>query len=352
MTMSLTYDIQQMKKRLRQRLTIGELFALSIAFGMVGIFVWQQPNLSFAYLDFQIYLGTAHGEFSYQNLYYYYGYWILPIFAILAKLPINLAYVLWCSINILGVFFAVRVFNGKALVAIVSYQMFYSLIYGNIIGLIVGGIALCWWGLVNKKWYIAGLGIAIASAKFQTGLTASLLLLLMAEISWKDRLRVMVVPVLIWLTSLIVYPGWPLQLLNNIINHPPHDLASISLWRWLGPWALLLWLPPLLLRLEPQQRFMALIATMGLALPYFQQGDLLLLLVMPIGWIGLLSNFGYFMGLYGWAALQLLAVFPLIVYIRALMPGFSGLFTAYQNDKKNKIIVEQDIEKNDGRGNQ
>lgn len=342
MAMTLTYDIQQMKERLRQRLTLGELFALTMAFGMVCIFVLQQPNLSFAYFDFKIYLGTAHGNFSYQNFYYYYGYWILPIFAVLSKLPINLAYVLWCSINILGVFFAVRVFNGKALIAVISYQMFYSLIYGNITGLVVGGLALCWWGLVNQKWHIAGLGIALASAKFQTGLTGSLLLLLLAEISWKDRLQVMAMPVFIWITSLVVYPGWPLQLLSNIVNHPPNNLGSISLWHWLGPWALLLWLPPLLLRLEPQRRFIALVAAMGLALPYFQQTDMLFLLVMPIGWIGLLGNLGYLMGVYGWVALQLLAFFPLIVYVLVLMPAFIRLFRAYPNGKKNNVIVKQE----------
>jgi hypothetical protein len=342
MTMTLTYDMQRMKERLHKRLTLGELFALAMAVGMVGVFVWQQPNSSFTYLDFKIYLGTAHGNFSYQNFYYYYGYWILPIFTVLAKLPIHLAYVLWCSINILGVFFAVRVFNGKALVAVISYQMFYSLIYGNITGLIVGGLALCWWGLVNHKWHIAGLGIAIASAKFQTGLTGSLLLLLIAEISWKDRLRVMTMPVVIWIISLFVYPGWPLELISNIVNHPPNNLASISLWRWLGPWALLVWLPPLVLPLEPKRRLIAFVAAMGLALPYFQQSDMLFLLVMPIGWIGLLGNFGYLMGLFGWVALQFLVFFPLIVYVLTLIPNIIRLFAAYSNDEKNKIIVKQE----------
>jgi len=326
--LTLTYDTQQIRKRVRQRLTLGELFALTLAFGMVGIFIWQKPNLSFAYFDFRIYLETAKGLFSYQGFYYYYGYWILPLFAVLSKLPLDLAYVIWSSANILGVFFAVRVFGGKALVAVISYQMFYNLIYGNIMGLIVGGLALCWWGIVNQKWHIAGLGIALASAKFQTGLTGSLILVLAADISWKNRFRIMIVPALIWVISLVVYPGWPIQLLNNIINHPPDNLASISLWRWLGPWALLLWIPPFLLRLEPQQRFISLVAVMGLALPYFQQTDMLFLLAMPIGWVGLLGNLGYFMLGYGWIALQLLAVFPLTVYILSLMPGIVSLFTS------------------------
>ena len=333
--MKLNYDVERMNERLHRHITREEFFALALAFGMVGMFIWLEPKLSFAYFDFRIYLGTAYGKFSYQDFYFYYGYWLLPIFAFLTKLPLNLAYGLWCSINILGIFFAVRLFGGKPLIALASYQMFYSLIYGNITGLIVGGLALCWWGLVSRKWHIAGLGIALASAKYQIGLTGSLLLLLAAaELSWKDRVRVMVVPILIWIASLVIYPGWPLQALDILVNHPPNALGSISLWRWFGPWALLFCLPPLFLRLEPQRRFIALVAVMGLAFPYFQQGDLLFLLVMPIGWIGLLGNLGYLMALYGWTALQWLAILPLTVYILALKPGLSSLFKVSLDQRK------------------
>lgn len=69
--MSLTYDAQIMVWRLRQRLTVGELFALAFALGMVSIFTWYLPGAPFAG-DFRIYLGTAHCNFCY----YYYGYWL------------------------------------------------------------------------------------------------------------------------------------------------------------------------------------------------------------------------------------------------------------------------------------
>lgn len=318
-------DTQQMNKRLWHRLTLEEIFALTLAFGMVGLFVWERHHLSFVGLDFKIYLGTAQGNFSYQNLYYYYGYWILPMFAMLSKLPFSTAYILWSSINILGVFFAVRVFDGRAIIAITSYQMFYNLIYGNITGLVVGGLGLCWYGLVNKKWHLAGVGIALASAKYQIGLIGSLLLILTAETPWKNRLRVFIIPVIVWGSSLILYPNWPLQALDIMQNHPPVALASISLWRWIGPWSILFLLPPLLLPLKPQQRFLTFVAAIGLALPYYQHTDLLLLLVLPIGWIGLLGNMGYFMGFYGWIALQYLCLFPLIIYTLALLPEIRNL---------------------------
>ena len=319
MKFGIAFDPLEMNQRLWRRPTPQEFFALALALCAAGLFAWMQPNLPFAGVDLKIYLEASRGTFQYQGLYYYYGYWILPIFAVLSKFPFFLAYFLWSSINIIGIFFAERVFGGKALVAVASYQLFYNLIYGNISGLIVGGLALCWYGLVNKKWALAGLGIALASAKYQIGLTGSLLLILTAPILWKDRLRVFIIPAVIWILSLFVYPGWPLEVFHTIQNHPPDALGSISLWRWLGPWSLLFFFPPLLLNRESPQRFIAFVAAIGLGLPYFQQVDLLFLLVMPIGWIGLLGNLGYLMGFYRWTALQFLFLLPLAVYIWALI---------------------------------
>ena len=307
---------EQVGNRIRQKLTRSEIFSLGLVFGMVGIFIYHSPDISYAYFDYNNYINAARGDFSF----YYYGYWFLPVFKLLSLLPLNLGYATWCALNILGVFLAVRVFGGKAPMALLSFQMLYSLIIGQISGLIVGGLALCWWGLVNKKWYLAGIGIALASCKYQMGLVGSLILLFSAGISWKDWLRTLLVPVLIWAASLIIFPGWPLEVYQLLLNNPPNDQGSLSLWRWVGPWALLLWLPPLVLRLSPQRRLLALVAASSLAVPYFQSNDLLWLLVMPIGWVGLLGNLGYLLGVLGWGVLQLLAILPLVVYMAALVP--------------------------------
>jgi hypothetical protein len=327
--MTFSADAQEINARLRQRLTRGEFFAFAMVFCAAGIFAWLSTLESYSFVkeDFYRYLNTAHGDFSF----YYYGYWLLPIFAILAKLPTHISYILWCSLNILGVFFAARVFSGKVPLAILSYQMLYSLIYGQISGLIVGGLALCWWGLVNRKWNIAGIGIILASAKYQMGLTGILFLFLAADdIPWKDKLRTLILPILVWTGSLIVYPSWPLQALNTLSSNPPNDFGSISLWRWIGPWALLLWLPPFLLpHVTSRQRFIALVAVTGLALPYFQQTDLLFMLTLPIGWIGLLGNIGFLLETYGWIVLQIIALMPLIVYLSALTPAITNLMNCF-----------------------
>ncbi len=320
--MELIQNAQQMSKNLRQRLTRGEFFALALAFGMAGMFLWLSPNLIFFSHDFTNYLSTARGDFG--N--YYYGYWLVPLFALLAKLPFSASYWVWCGINILGIFFAARVFGGKAPLALASFQMFYSLIYGQITGLIVGGLALCWWGIVNRKWYLAGLGIALASAKYQLGIPGVFLFLLLGKVSWKDMARVLAIPLLVWAASLILYPGWPLQAYSVLVGHSPNANGSISLWRWFGPFTLLLILPPLILPLPAGRRFMALAAATGLVLPYFQQAELLFLLTLPIGWVALLGNLGYLLPAFGWAALQWLAILPLILYFSALYPALKATF--------------------------
>ncbi|MEN6409792.1 MAG: glycosyltransferase family 87 protein [Anaerolineaceae bacterium] len=319
--MELIMDAQQMRSRLRQRLTRGELFGIALALGLAGLFLWFSPSIDYFGYDFKNYLNATHGDFSF----YYYGYWLLPIFTVLAKLPFAVSYMLWCCVGVLGIFFSARVFGGKAPLALISFQMFYSLIYGQISGLVVGGLALCWWGLVNRKWWVAGLGIALASAKYQIGIPGVLFLLLTADCSWKDKFRALILPIFVWLASLLIYPGWINQALHTMLSNPPNDDGSISLWRWIGPWALLLWIPPVVLRLPPQQRLIALVATTGLALPYFQQADLLFLLTLPIGWIGLLGNLGYLLGFFGWAVLQALALLPAVVYIKTLYPAVRSM---------------------------
>lgn len=314
--MMINFTADQIGQSLRQRMTRSEWLAIALAFGVMGGFMGLAPALSFAYYDYKIYLNTARHVFDG----YYYGYWLLPVFAVLDKLPFALSCAIWGSLNILGIFFAARVFGGKPVLALPSYQMFYTLIYGSISGVIVGALAVCWWGIHNRKWEIAGLAIALASAKYQIGITGSLILLLLADLTWKERARILIVPVLIGLASLLLYPGWLPESLQNILSAPPNTNGSVSLWRWIGPWALLLWIPSLLVPFSKSQRLVLLTVTASLALPYFQQSDLLLLLVLPIGWVGLLGYIGYLMPVYGWFALQMLALLPMAVYGAVFMP--------------------------------
>jgi len=241
---------KEIGRRLRARISPWELFALALALSLLGGFVWTHLSLNILPNDFYVYLRTASGDFSG----YYYAYWMLPVFALLALLPPLVAYAIWGVFNILCIFFATRIFGGRTSLNLLSFQMLYVAFIGQIIGVIAAGLALLWWGLHRRRWALAGLGLTIACTKFHIGLIVGSILLLIADISWRERLRVLVVPAVVLALSLVIYPMWPLDVLATIRNTPANDWGSISLWRWIGPSALFLWIPALLLPLLPADR--------------------------------------------------------------------------------------------------
>jgi len=331
-------DAEAIKARLRQPPTLFEFFALFLALGMLGVFAWYHALAGEIHpLDYGRYLRVANGDFSIH----YYAYWSVPLFSVLPYFPGLTGYLLWGVLSILAIFVAARIFGGHAASAILTYQLFYILFYGQIMALLVGGLALCRWGLVNRRWHWAGLGLVIATTKYQTGLSFGLFLWLLADLSWRNRLKVLIVPLCISSLFLIIYPLWPLTSVATILNNPPDAIGSITLWRWLGPSVLCFWLPPLLLplvapatggkppALSRQDRFLALSATSAFALPYFQQTDLIFLFVLPVfspGWQLLLGNLGYLLFTWKqWPGLWVLVLIPLLLYARIILPALYKL---------------------------
>lgn len=293
---------------------------------MIGFFTWYHGLSNDIHpLDYGRYLRVANGDFTIH----YYAYWSNFFFAGLNQLPGFLGFILWNVVSVVAVFFAARLFRGRATTALLTYQMFYILFYGQIMALLVGGLALVYWAVMRQKWHWAGLGLVIATTKFQTGLTFGLFLWLLSPIGWRNRLKIVVVPLVVTTLTLMVYPGWPLTTLETIRAAPPDAIGSISLWRWLGPGVLILWLPPILLPLSSQKRLVALSATSALALPYFQQTDLLFLFVLPIfqaPWQLVLANSGFILFWWKqWPGLWLLAVIPLFIYISIIGPAIGQL---------------------------
>ncbi|NWF68568.1 MAG: hypothetical protein HXY40_05735 [Chloroflexi bacterium] len=307
-------DPEVIRRRLRARLTLAEFAALCFQVALLLVFVSFHAQNLYPPHDYDNYTNTLYGNFSL----YYYAYWFLPIFGFLERLPGEAGYILWSLANIAAIFFAARVFGGTGALALFSYQMIYTLFYGQITGILVGGLALCWWGMANRRYHLAGLGLLIACTKYQLGLPLGLALWLLSDLSWRERARVLIVPAVIALMSLVIYPLWPLAVLNTVRSNPPNNDGSLSVWRWLGAAALVFWLPPLLLRLPRERRFVALAAAAALALPYYQQADLLALYVLPVGWLPLLGNLGYLYPVFGWGALQGLWIIPAIAYLMAL----------------------------------
>lgn len=273
-------------------LTLG----LSVAFVLTGVIA---P-------DYRTYIAAVTDRSSPDFTVYLYGYWLLPVFQLLSLLPLPVGYLVLACGNIAGVWWAVRVFGGSLLIALLSYQMLSVLWYGNVVGVIVGALALMQWSLRRQKWTLAGAAWAVAAAKMQLGLPLGLAIWLLEG----RHPRPLLVLLLVVAASLALYPGWPLDIVGTAGT--ANTAGNISLWQWVGPLALLLWLR--LPRTLPE-----ITATLALTSPYFQQGDLLMLLVLPIGWVGLLGNAGFLFAVFEWQALKLMTALPAAVYVQTLV---------------------------------
>ena len=293
---------------------MSEVIALVFSLFILFWFYLQSTNF-LTFYDLQNFLNAGKGDFSH----YYYAYWIVPFFSVLAKLPYPFPFLIIGLADILGAFFAVRVFGGKLLPLLVSIHMIYILSQGQITGLILGGFALYAIGLIQRKWHLAGLGMLIATIKYQMGLLPTLALLALWEANGKDKLKVFLVPAAVTLASLFLYPSWPVKLIHNIQSTPPFSEGSISLWQWVGPFALALWIPPFLPGLTRGKKFVLLLTANALSLPYFQQTDLILLFSLFAGYGAAASNLPFLVpSATPWALIRLLLLIPLGIYTAEL----------------------------------
>lgn len=297
-----------MDARLKARPNRWELLGLAAAFGVLGIFLWlYEPGYIYP-SDLALYLGGR------SEPGFFYGYWLLPVLDALRLLPFQWAYFIWGALSILSVFFAARVFGGKPALVLLSYQLFSTLFYGQISGILAGGLGLLWWGLAHRRWGAAGLGFIIALTKYQVGLPFGLLMIWYAGISWKEFAKLCFVPALVGLASLALYPGWVFEVLNKMQGFPYVHLG-ITLWYFIGAWSLFFWVPPLLLPMDKPQRFLALFTAATFAMPYFLHIDLLTLFALPIGWMPLLGQVGWLFPLFEKDVIRLIVLVPLIIYL-------------------------------------
>lgn len=310
-------SLSAVEQRIRHRLSPWELFSIALCICLVFIFSSYDKQGHFAY-DYYTYIQAGKGDLSHH----YYAFWILPLYQLMATLPSEVGFTLWNLANIAGVFIAARIFGGRVPLVMLSYQMLFVLYYGQIIGILIGALALFYLALKRQQWYLAGFFILVACTKPQFGFTFGLFIFFLLDMDWHERFKVFVVPAAIAIASLIVYPFWPLNTIEIIKNQPPNDFGNISLWQWIGPLALVLWLFPLVLPLSFRLRLIALSATTALTIPYFQQTDLLTLFVLPVGWLPLLGYLGY--GLYweyGPTALKFLVIIPFMAYVTIILPS-------------------------------
>ncbi len=295
----------------RTRLPICDWVAIGIAVGYICVLAF----LPSAGVDLKLsYLPTVYGDFHG----FYNPYWIRPLFEMLALLPFRLAYVFLMLLSLVGIWFSTRVFEGRLIHVLLTYQFAFLLFYGQIDALVVWGLAISWWGLNHRRYFVLGVGMVLALLKPQVTVVAVGLILWWAG-SHKARVKSLlpfafVIALSIWRYGWWFSPWWQ-HLQNNSLNRG----GSITLWEYFGPIVLLLWLPLAFVRL-PRRDFLALaLATSALTMPYYQQYSLVVLQVFPIGWVAWLGNVGFLFYKFHYLALEWTIVVPAVVYLRFLM---------------------------------
>lgn len=324
-----THDPKIIAERIKAPLTRAERFGLAIAIAVVIGMTLLSHQIGGLPVDYRIYILTAQGELTG----YFYPYWLLPLFKLFSFLPPLLGYSLWGIMNILGVLFACRVFGGNTFFVLTSFQLFYTLGNGQIVGVMAFGLALFWWAMVNQRWVAASLGAALAAIKVQSGCFFIFFLWWLAPDSLKNKIKPALVFLVLVGISLAAYPGWPLEVIDRAAGWQ-HYKANVSLWSWLGAAALVFWLPVFLLRVDRSKAVILLFATTYLTVPYVQHYDLLMLFTLPIGFPYVLAgNLGYFFSGGNWIAIRMLGLIPLAVYLTIVI---TALIARFQPGKKKK----------------
>lgn len=312
----------EIETRLRQKPTLWEVFAIGFGILLSIGFVYLRKSQGFDTIqgiDFGIFINSVDGD----TTGFYYPNWIIPLFALIRLLHFPaLMYVIWNSLNIMGIFFAGRVFGGKIAIALLSYQMLFSLYFGQIVGVIVVGLAFYWWMLHRKQPLIAGLGAVFALVKPQMSIPVLLVMAFMSTASWRERIISSLASFAALGLSMLIWQGWIPDFIQRMQSEPPMTAGSIALWEYVGAWCLLLWLPVLFVPMPPLRRLILVTATTSIATPYYIHNGLLSLFVMPIGYLGLLGNLGYAMAFIGWWGVKLTALAPLAVYVWLLGQSF------------------------------
>ncbi len=238
-------------------------------------------------IDWGIYAGAADGTFTGDaGLGYYYAYWLLPIFDLYALPGLVVGGLLWSLTNVVGVWFAARVFGARPAVVLAGFAGISGFYTGTITGVALGALAGLWWAAHAQRWYLMGALALVAAAKPQWGVPLTLIVVLQAAPPWRGWVRMAVAPLLAMMATVLAYGWWPADIVQRAGDHPP--AGNASLWHFLGPAVVLMWLPTVL-PMTAIRRVGLVAATSMMAVPYVQQYDYVVLWVLATDGIGLLG---------------------------------------------------------------
>ncbi len=257
-----------------------------LVIGCIGLILALATRYVGSGIDWEIFAGAADGRMTSEyGLGYYYPYWLLPIFDVYDTVGI-VGQLAWSMTNVAGLWFAARVFGARPAVVLAAFGALMAFYTGTITGVALGALAGVRWAATERRWVVAGGLTLLSVAKPQWGIPLTLVVLVQARPRLLDLLRLAVVPVPVALASFAVYGWWPGEILQRAADNPP--VGNGSLWIFVGPAALLLWLP-VVLPMEPTRRLALVAAASMMGVPYVQQYDFAVLWIMATDGLGLLS---------------------------------------------------------------
>ena len=256
-------------------------------------------------------------------------YWARWLFGALAVPPEPVAFVLLSVVCTTAFYFATRVFHGQAWMVFTSFSFAWTLFYGQIDGIVVGGLALAWWALKQDRPYLIGVGLIIASIKPQLSVPIALFIWWWSSNRWKP----LVIPIAVVLASLVQWGWWIPAWLASLRNTPDLIYLSrnLSLWPYLGPVVLLIWPVIVATPLPRLRKLLAAAAGTTLSVPYFPLPSAVLFLTMGVPWWGWLAGqLPILAGFLGDWIYYVVKLWPITLLLWALWPGFQQKFIEFK----------------------
>ncbi len=286
-----------------------DLVAFGVAVGFVIFVAWVLSAKGGADLR-EAYLPAGRSHLNQ----FYNPYWVRPLFELLTLLSFRQAYLVVMGMDAIIYVATLCLLDVPWVYPLITYQFYYTLFYGQIDPLVTLGLALEWRAARQHRAGWFGLGMVFALLKPQVSLAATVFLWWRLG-DWRRRAQSLLPLLGATSLSILRYGWWFDDIVTRLVTSPPNRWGSISLWEWIGPYALLLWIPVLMASLNELEKLRLILATTALAMPYFQQNSLISLQAFlgPWAWLGNVSFVYYFKPALGW---KIGVVLPMGIYLR------------------------------------
>lgn len=268
------------------------------------------------------YVPALKGDFV-----FFYPFWVRWFIQPLAWISYPFNQWLLMTITLIVIALVVRPSKANPFQLFLAFPLVWNLWYGQVETFSAVGLLMVWLGLQRSDYRLLNIGFILAS--FKPHITGPAMLLIWLWLpGWQARLRaIWGLAALVALSFIVFGLTWPLEWVHNIGQISFVDsYSNASLFRWLGWSVFLLWLPALLIPLAREQRFIAVIATTLVTLPYIPVYSHLALYfwAMP-WWLWLTGQLVWLQPYTSNIMYSLCVLLPLGVLLRLYVPALRSL---------------------------